>query len=205
MIINYEKKFIYLSLPKVASTSLHKFMKDEVENSFVEWDMMELKSKNKQIDFNNYFSFAFVRNPWNRMYSCWKDKCFIDDVFLENAPFFKQHKNISFEKFVGVVELQIKENPWCDPHIRPMNRLLDGHKGYLEINKIDYVGKVESLESDVTDVLNKLKIDKTFSNLVLNKSKNNKIKRSELLTSNLIDRISEIYEDDINLFNYSYN
>lgn len=205
MIVNHEQKFMYISVPKVASTTLHRFLKDRIKNSLVEWDLIGLKSQNKQIDFNNYYSFAFVRNPWDRLYSCWKDKCFIDDKYLENAPFFKKHKNISFEKFVDVVGSQVKENPWCDPHIRPMNVLIEQNTGYLEINKINFIGKLESLESDVNDILNKLKIDQTFSNLVLNKSKEHKTTKSEAFTSSLVDRVSKIYEEDINSFNYSYN
>jgi len=204
MIVNHEKKFIYISIPKVGSTTLHRFLTNKIEGSLVEWDLIGLKSKNKQIDFNNYYSFAFVRNPWSRLYSCWKDKCFIDDKYLENAPFFKKHKNISFEKFVDVVESQIKENPWCDPHIRPMNILIEQNTGYLDINKIDFTGKLESLESDVNNVLSKLNIKQTFSNFVLNKSKEHKTTQSEAFTSNLVDRVSEIYGDDINSFNYSY-
>lgn len=196
---------MYISIPKVASTTLHRFLTNNIDNSLVEWDLIGLKSKNKQIDFNTYYSFAFVRNPWDRLYSCWKDKCFIDDRYLENAPFFKKHKNISFKKFIDVVEAQVKENPWCDPHIRPMSTLIEQNTGYLDIIKINFIGKIESLESDVNDILSKLKINREFSNLVLNKSKEHKITQSEAFTSSLVDRVSKIYEDDINEFNYLYN
>ena len=204
MIINNNKKFIYMSIPKVASTTLHRFFNKSVEHSHVRWDAIEVKSENKEIDYNKFFSFTVVRNPWQRLYSCWKDKCFIDDKYLENAPFFKKHKYVSFDRFVSVVGEQIKENHWCDPHIRPMNKLLSGYKENLEIENIDYVGKIETLNCDIECVLKNLKVQCEFPNMVLNKGRGVSSNYADVYTKDIIERVGSIYEADIVKFGYSF-
>lgn len=60
----FEKyKAIYFPIPKVACSSIKVFLTD-----FAEFSLDDLDK------FKNYFKFAFVRNPWDRLVSCYINK-----------------------------------------------------------------------------------------------------------------------------------
>ena len=69
MIINDDKKFVFVSIAKCASTSIRRrlgYFEDplpEIYHMFLK-DILRLRP-----DASNYFKFAFTRNPYDRLYS----------------------------------------------------------------------------------------------------------------------------------------
>lgn len=185
--ICHEKKFVWFRVAKVGTrTILHKFTESEIMldaehpyNCHYPADM-----------FSSYFKFAFVRNPWDRLVSCWKDK-----VVRNNMYNFSEDERIKmkdFRYFVDYVsKLDIKK---CDIHIRLQSELID-------LNNIDYLGRFEKFDSDFREILEYLKID------------NNEIKRinvsnigkdyTEYYDDELMEKVADIYSKDIMLFSYT--
>jgi hypothetical protein len=74
LIISEEKKFIYIKMPKVAGTSIHRHtLQKEVPDIIqFEEDTIEFNKWLNSMDDNKlkeYFIFTFVRNPWDRVVS----------------------------------------------------------------------------------------------------------------------------------------
>ena len=83
MIINSDKKYVFVCVPKTATTSLHKFLviadKLPVRNQLIfnrewtgkkwHWPMSSIINEYQNLDFNEYYKFAFHRNPWDRLVS----------------------------------------------------------------------------------------------------------------------------------------
>ena len=96
------------------------------------------------MQMTDYFRFAFVRDPWARLYSCYRDKIVgpteRDDEFMLGEYGFVP--GMPFEAFVrGVAEIDDRE---ADPHFASQWHAL-GYEGELAV---DYVGRFERLPGD---------------------------------------------------------
>lgn len=100
------------------------------------------------------FSFAFVRNPWDRLVSCYRDKVngeAMDFTGLDRergvahclARFDSIRAGMSFEEFVEAVAAIPDEE--ADEHFRSQHRFVCDRNGALAV---DFLGRFESLEAD---------------------------------------------------------
>ena len=149
MRISHKYKFIYLATPKACSSSireaLNKYSCIRSKSNFVpyahhgklEWVKNDFK-KNKW-DWNSYYKFTSVRNPWDRMVSLW--------TFGKKINAIPDHFK-TFESWI------LSDHVWLNSHW--------GYDGYYrEINgdiAVDYVIKLESLQSDFKKVCKEINI-----------------------------------------------
>lgn len=162
----------------------------------------------------NYFSFAFVRNPWQRIVSAylqfirWKERqgatqlARTDSLGLSVLQMINLMNNdFSFASFVNFVK-NIERN-----HTEHTNHHWRSQVGRLAIDgpfAIDYnfIGRLESIEDDFSHIANRLSLKyKTLSNI-------NHIEDytyQEFYTnSKLIDDVAEYYVRDINILKYEF-
>jgi len=139
----------------------------------------------------SYTTVAFVRNPWDRLVSQYKQ--FKRPHFLHHENRRKLHEAslVSFEAFVQ----QYKEDP------RPMWKFLVDTEGALSI---DHIGRFENLESDFTDICKKLSMPAIKLDH-LNPAKGKTKSYQEYYSSQLLEEISPILAKDAELFGYSFS
>ena len=71
MYINHDKKFVFVSVPKAASTSINVMLnnnfhqKPSLHHSPIE-DII-----NRYPEISDYYRFGFTRNPWDKFVSCY--------------------------------------------------------------------------------------------------------------------------------------
>ncbi len=142
-------------------------------------------------DFADYFKFAFVRNPWDRLVSCWLNKVIRKNAFEFSDSHHEKMKD--FAAFVAWVEGQnLSEG---DIHIRAQSSLID-------LNDCDFFGRMENFENDLAYVFSKLGLP-THNRSVRNQSGQRK-PYQEYYTPELVDQVGEIYSKDIRLFGYKF-
>lgn len=203
--ISDKYKFIYFETPKVAcstiKTTLFKAEGKEIKDIHLKKNyplISPLKAKqNMSFYFDNYFSFAFVRNPYSRILSCYLDKI-IGDQKERNIRLpklgFKSTDVISFEEFLLAVKSHLTE----DIHWMPQTILLSSKK----IN-LSFIGKIENFEEDFSFVLSSLNIETNIKNYRPHSvSADTKLK--EYLNEKTISLIKEIYYDDFVNYGYSF-
>ncbi len=174
---------LYFRVPKVASTSLLiTFRKvDEVE---------KVEEYQKYPTYNSYFKFAFVRNPFDRLASCFRHV--IQKGSLQNIQEDPRlHKNMSFESFVDVVGSIKVEN--MDIHFRPQHTFIP--------ETLDYIGKFECLNDDYAKLLQKTGIKEPKDGL-LHKNKTDKTDFKKYYNEMIIQKVITIYKKDFELFEY---
>jgi len=91
--------------------------------------------------FNSYFKFGFVRNPWDRAVS----------LYLRKQGLQMRHK-LTFEEFVAWIKYSSSTCIHPVPHLNQLDWFVDPHGNVL----VDFIGKFESLQSDWVKISKKL-------------------------------------------------
>jgi chondroitin 4-sulfotransferase 11 len=158
-----DKGVIYISIPKVACTAIKSALFPDLQDGENSASEMDIHSKAKRYGVNRltssqckYFKFAFVRNPFDRLVSCYEDKVRKPSQHIGRYYFSTRYNNLllqslygshfspemSFAQFLELVH-RIPDR-FADAHFRSQVSMLY-EKGTCVA---DYIGKFEDLESD---------------------------------------------------------
>lgn len=189
------KKFAWFRMPKVASSSIKENIKSLVNEDI----KLKQRLTSAKID-DDYFKFTFVRNPWDRIASCYRNK--IQKRWKNNpSPSLKQkglyfeNNNLTLKEFL--ILLEKKDNRFYNIHWAPQTSLVD-------MDKMDFIGRFENLEEDWKHVCKKIGIDQLKLPHKLQTKPKNKSYRDYYLDQESIDIVSRIYKKEIELFNYKF-
>jgi len=189
-------EFIFVHVPKAAGTSVSRAIGDDL---ILHYTALEYRRIFGKKDFDDYYKFAIVRNPWDRLYSAYsflksggwnaKDKRWFDDNIS---------KYENFESFVS--EWVTAENVRSYIHFLPQCDFLCDRRGVL---LVDFIGRFESIDRDFSLVAEKIGIADNGL-----KKENQTKKRigdyREVYTDKTASIVGEVYARDCNLLNYSF-
>ena len=147
-------RLIYYEIPKTGCTTIKTILL-EMENSQVPdgdeavhvklFPRAKYPSDVQKPEFDDYFRFALVRNPWARLVSCYQNKV------LNPRPgiFFGIYPRIPFNRmsFTDFVRFVCRvPDDLCEPHFRPQS-------DFLASGNINFIGRFENFSDDLTRVL----------------------------------------------------
>lgn len=193
MIISKTKKFVFFHNPKAAGSSITLSLapystkwKGKHESSFNRGWQSKFHHDNKQHakmsetkyhDFNSYYKFAFVRNPWEMVLSFYEKtkhrhriKTF--DAFLE-SPFYLNTGALKF------IQSQYLDRP------------------------LDYIGKYENLKNDWKKIRSKIDINDDLQHVNKKGSVDWNFYRA-FYTPEQRDKVAKRYKRDIDLYDYDF-
>jgi hypothetical protein len=187
--ISHEKKFVWFRVAKVGTRTILSHLKDnktklDVKHaSFVYYPYKQ---------YEDYFKFAFVRNPWDRLLSCWLSKVVNRNYF----QFDKEELQLMqhFPSFVDFVATRNLEH--CDRHLRLQSSLID-------LNHVDFIGRMESFSRDLERVATHIDIP-----IDIQVAKNVSVARKpthEYYRPEDIETVAGLYEKDIRIFGYNFD
>ena len=193
-LVDHDYKIVLMLTPKSGSQSIvdaykrgtwrsPKFMSRE----FVEWRCRD------------YLKIAFVRNPWDRLVSCWQDKTV--NSFYRTWGDYGFTPGMDFESFARrVVEIPHDQ---ADKHFRPMYFDLVDNKGDCIPG---YVAQCESLSHD-WDVARGIISGRRGLQLpaIKHKNKSEHDHYSEYYDDELRELVGEYYKRDVELFDYRFD
>ena len=190
----HQSKIVFIHIPKTAGLSILKAIYGEVSleshrSIFFNQTALNIKS-------NDFFSFTFVRNPFDRLYSTYR--------FLENGGINKQDEiafQTHFANFTGFEDFVMnglnKNMINQVTHLIPQYEYLCDWKGKVTV---DFVGRFESLDKDVKKLSGHLKKEIKLNHL----NKTSKVDYTEVYTDDMIQKVKNIYKKDLRIFNYSF-
>jgi hypothetical protein len=158
--------------------------------------------------FPGRYAFAFVRNPWDRLVSCWRDKIGGEvREFTGMAPrgvawclasYDVFHAGMPFEAFVRAVA-EIPDDD-ADEHFRSQHCNLVNARGDLAV---DFVGRYEALEADFRGVAETIGLppDVTLPCLQANPVA---VDHAAFYTAQTRDLVATRYARDVALFGYAF-
>lgn len=138
--------------------------------------------------FQNYFKFTIVRNPWARAYS-WYKNVLRDEYHLNH---YGINKTITFNKFLKL--FLSTSYP-----LKPQTYWLKNFRGNIDL---DYIGRFEKIEETFSEICAVLNIDDVV--FPHEKKSDNQDYRNNY-DKESIDIVEKFYKDDIETFNYRFD
>lgn len=150
-LVSDEYRFIWAGVPKAATrsilTALYRKPDTGLGCRMVNDELWELLKSNGS--YKDYYKFTFVRNPWARIVSCYKDKIlapkekYINEV-IDKIPDLTQ--GMTFEAFVQfLMDSPYGRDEGADRHWASQHRFVEDPKGTV---LVDAIGKTENIQED---------------------------------------------------------
>jgi chondroitin 4-sulfotransferase 11 len=185
--ICHEHKFIHVHIHRTGGTSIerrfgHKSYDHRGINKYIE-------EYGKEV-WDNYFTFAFTRNPWDRILGTyqWNRQ-------IARAPLRERYgfDSMSFRDFVFRYKKLYKNNPQANSHC----------KWLVENNKpiVDYIGRFENYQSDYDIICDRIGIPR---HRLPHVNKTDHKHYTEYYDDETKQVVADLYPDDIEYFEYSF-
>jgi len=190
-----EHRCIFVHIPKNAGSSVSRSLGIKPNGHTGIWTYQMIFSPE---EFRNYFKFAVVRNPWDRVLSAF--------LFLKNGGISKGDKQwqeflSSYETFDDFVRLGLSRTMTMSrSHFRPQ-------RDYICVGSnppaMDFICYYEDLDADFRYVCEKLNINAPL--LKLNVTESGRRDYKSYYTEETRRKVAELYADDIRILGYSFD
>lgn len=209
-------KIIFVHIPKCGGTSINSLfdIKNDAIRKYSITPSLDVMYGNKVLNYNNkdeniemahatakmiryfhpqkfieYFKFAIVRNPYDRI---------VSEYAYKNTRIIKNADKISFREFVSEVKKLLDnrdkiEHINIDHYLPQYEYVYDGDKLI-----VDRIINFEAYNTSISTLLTKLKITKPIPH----ENKSNRKHWSKYLTPETEEIIYQMYKKDFELFNY---
>ncbi len=184
-----EKKFMWFRVAKVASRTVYGILKQSGIDLDADHTYRCHYAKNV---YKDYFKFAFVRNPYDRLVSCYKNKVLRINYFKFSDEVWEEMKQ-DFGKFVDFVSEKNIEN--CNEHLRLQSKLID-------LNEIDFIGRMENFDNDIGYIFDKLEIP--YKEIMQENVSKDKTSYRAFYNEELKEKVAKIYAKDLMIFGYDF-
>ena len=190
-------KCIFVHIPKCAGISLGRAMFGEYAGNHMNIATYQLIFS--KAEFDSYFKFAFVRNPWDRLVSAFH--------FLKKGGIAARDKVwasanlVEFDTFDDFVKRWLtSDNVLTWEHFKPQYRYICDPHGKLQV---DYVGRFEQIEVDFDYICEQIGINVELPHH--NETGKEKKHYRSYYTEETKQIVAEVYQKDIEMFNYQFD
>ena len=182
---------------------------------YIEWFEVEKPNLIKFVQENNYLLFTFVRHPFERLVSAYKDKIVGQKKHLNPLQvqkyknLFQKRNAMSFPDFIDLILKEFKSDTPVNGHWNTLsNSCLHCTIPY------DVIGKLETFNEDLNYIVLKLGLQNVLSIKDIEKDSKNKSnyktreKKTEIfkyfsqLTKGKFEELWKIYRIDFEMFGY---
>lgn len=213
--VSHEHRFVYIETPKVGCTiikatllglfpDLYGGEAPKVSQAHTAFENTEYRITKRDLaagyrsgEYRDYLCFSFVRNPWDRLLSCYRSKIQADKIALKRTEYEGGvlYPGMTFREFSEVVCQTPDED--ANMHFRAQTPMLSGSDGGLLTN---YVGRFESLSRDFKEIFGRIGV-------TLELPPPKKPRREgyrEAYDGRLREMVGERYRADVEKFGYSF-
>lgn len=202
MIINHKRKFVFVCVPKTGSTTLSKHFR-QADQLAIEKDWYAEKWHHPmskilaEYDVKDYYSFAYYRNPFDRLVSSWieftSEKGHLDTW---SGPLLKEFT--TWENFAK----NFTTTTWAnDIHFKPTTYYTHDTNKQIVTRIFKYDNWKEETEQLFKDI--KLPMS-TLSNKRWRQTNREKNYREYYKDEKTIQTLSDFYQSDLNFFEDSF-
>ena len=209
--ISHSKKFIFVHVPKCAGTSMERFLfKYAGKSEGCKWAKRTRNWRNKKLfgnleKYNDYYSFCFTRNPFDRFISAWKMFCpkmnlvdflYKTECLLNSCPESVYEKiaknNTESTKIRKLLNYKFKDHGNIGYHLLPQT--------YFKLDKLSFVGTFENIKEEFWNICDQLEIKRGNLRHVYKQKRKSPL---YYISKNAEKTILRLYEKDFNYLDYS--
>ena len=188
--INHKHKFLFIHVPRTGGTSIEaQFQYNEAKERNKHWNLNDWKNQLNGEDFDNYFKFAFVRNPWDIIVSKYLDKGWYSSSVEGRGGEIGYHCGKSLKYFLDFYQPAEHEHGDC---------LLD----YFDPEQMDFIGRFENRVQDIEYISRKIGININSSRKA--RSHRHKKHYTEYYDDETREIVAQKYARDIEYFGYKF-
>ncbi len=180
MLVSHSHKLVFVHIQKTGGQTVSKVLKENISDisRFKPKHAPAIQANDELEGWDEYFKFAFVRNPWDRLVSWYSMIRNVHSAPLDQIPmnvrkkrYLRQAKNnennrlwryvldnsSSFEEFIRncTGEIEINNGVFCSFTYNQLDYVSDADGRLL----VDFIGRFENFESDLRKVSNRLGLD----------------------------------------------
>lgn len=212
MRISHKYKFVYIAIPKTGSSTIRKLLDpySDVISQTNQGDFAHhataaaLKATFAQRgwDWDQYFKFTVVRNPWARLYSF--HSYLIRVGSNPPTPYHLKNAMPMYERSVRYVKegLTYSEKV-CAGKVNLLPQvdwvMIDDKMG------LDQVCKIETISEELQGIWRRLGLDLADLERIPRLNSASQKPYQEDYNSAAIERVAEKFKDDISVFDYTFN
>ena len=152
MIFSDEYKYLGICIPKNGSTSIQSLFSRYgtlIGNGPGEHHMDLQESVRRFPHTKDYFKFAFVRNPYDRIISFYHHFAHVRGELLVPDAYLPYPRYIDYKDFFDRIW---NDKYWvCDIHFKPQSTFID-------LSQMDFIGRFENFENDMRELTNILNL-----------------------------------------------
>jgi len=192
----HEYKCVFVHIPKTAGLSV-------AYTLFGDYCTAHLAVRDYQIvltrsEFNQYFKFTFVRNPWDRLYSAYT---FLKRGGLHGDDSEWPIRNLtSIGNFEDFVTHKLDVNfIYADFHFTPQFEFL---RSRGRQPAVDFVGRFERMEEDFYKICKILKVTRQL--MKMNVSQDREKDYRNVYSRKMVQKVEKLYRRDIDIFSYKF-
>lgn len=189
----HQTRSIFVHVPKCAGTSLNKALYPDTTLGHRSAGLYQTFFPEQ---YQHYFTFAFARNPWDRLVSAYSYLCKGGNPRHDAAWQTTLQRFASFDEFVK--EWLCAENVVKQIHFAPQHQYICDNTGVVSL---DFVGKLETISEDFAYITQKLGVDVQLQEL--NRSRKDDYR--SYYSDASIERVLDVYKRDIQLFGYQFD
>ncbi len=158
MLVSDSHKLVFVHIQKTGGVTVHGLLRERIpdlrnivaRHEFARRGMAELD------DWDEYFKFAFVRNPWDRLVSWYTMVTTFDKAGNELWRYV--HDNSStFEEFIHncTGEVKIRKGVYYSFAYNQLDYVTDEHGNLL----VDFIGQLENFDEDIQEVFRRIGLE----------------------------------------------
>lgn len=153
-------------------------------------------------EYRDYFKFAFVRNPWYRLVSCYSDKLREGGkgMWLPDDAGASVYPGMPFDEFVEAVHA-IPDGK-ANIHFRSQYQTLCNRRGRI---MADFVGRFENIQEDFARVAERIGLPGLELSHRLHSGNRRDRSYTEFYDDRLRDLVHERFQTDVEMFGYSFD
>lgn len=192
-------KYLFIHIPKTGGSCLKKNL--SIDERFIDTKHKIISRLHTEFKLDEYFKFAFVRNPWDRFVSAY--------FYLKQIQSNPNHKwmhdyprskeiNTLYPDFDDFVRSDLwRTNPRAWFHFKPQLGFIFNNRK----NDVDFIGRFENLQEDFDKVCSHIDLP-TQKLIPINTSRHKHY--TEYYDDDTKKIVGYYYKKDIKYFNYTF-
>lgn len=209
MLISHKHKFVYIAIPKTASSAIRTALGNYSEinsNHYNDeppyrWHITALDLKKHFIEnkwnWDEYFKFSTVRNPWDRMVSNY-------NFFSKYITLYEKNNKGKEDIYTMFIDI-LQKNPTFEDYIKNHLQKEESYEFWYKDETgtilLDFIGKVETLQHDFDSICKKIGISQQK---IQCKNATKHEHYSKYYTNETKQIVAEKYANEIDYFNYRF-